>query len=119
MQRMRRVNELLKRELGQIFEREICNQVDCLVTVTGVKTSPDLRHATVFVSIYGSDEERDSVWSLLLKQRKGMQQQFARNVTLKYTPRLEFELDETAQNADRVSRLLDKLAKEENQNDFS
>ena len=107
MERMRRVNELLKRELGALFERLVCRDLDCLVTVTAVETSPDLRSAHVYVSVYGSPEQQDKVFGLLHKRRKEMQHEISRNVTLKYTPKLDFRIDETAAHADRAScRLL-------------
>ncbi len=113
MERMRRVNALLKRELGGIFERDICPHFDCLITVTDVATSPDLRHARVYISVYGSDDQRQNVIRAALDRRKDMQRRIASNVTLKYTPKLDFQIDDTAEKADRVSQLLDELTRED------
>lgn len=109
MDRMTRVNELLKRELGEIFERRICADFDCLVTVTAVKTSPDLHNAHVYVSIFGTEGQRKAVFKALLKKRKGIQREMSRHVILKYTPVLEFHLDTTLDDADRIHKILDGL----------
>ena len=107
--RMVRVNELLKRELGSIFTFLVTPHSSSLVTVTGVKTSPDLRNATVFVSVYGSESQVREVMSLLHSKRGELQSQLAGKVVLKYTPRLHFRLDRTAAEADRVLSILESL----------
>lgn len=109
MDRMTRVNELLKRELGEIFERRICADFDCLVTVTAVKTSPDLHNARVYVSVFGTEDQRNAVLETLLKKRKNIQREMAHHVILKYTPVLEFHLDTTLDEADRIHKILDGL----------
>ena len=113
MDRMLRVNELLKRELGISFERLICPAVDALVTVTEVDTSPNLRSAVVFVSVYGDDDQQATVSRLLHRHRSEVQGIIARNCKLKYTPKLTFRLDERTAKADRVLQLLDQLADSE------
>jgi ribosome-binding factor A len=111
MDRMPRVNELLKRELGLLLERELRREGVGLVTVTDVKTAPDLHHAVVYVSVFGAPAQKTNVLNQLQRHRKTLQHAMARHVVLKFTPRLTFQLDETAENADRVTRLLDQLAK--------
>lgn len=56
-QRMLRVNELLKREIADLLERVDFSMENCLVSISEVQTSPDLRHAKVHVSILGGDDE--------------------------------------------------------------
>ena len=109
MDRMIRVNELLKREIGNAFERFICPDTSCLVTITAVNTAPDLRNAQVFISIYGSDEQKKQAVKIIRKRRIDIQQTVASNVVLKYTPKLEFRLDETAAKADNLLQILDDI----------
>ena len=108
-ERMLRVNELLRRELAVLCEREISPGFDGLVTITGVETSPDLRQATVFVSILGDEQHHQLALQLLTRKRKLLQREVARHVTLKYTPVLRFKIDRTAETADRVLAILDDL----------
>ena len=107
--RLLRVNELLMRELGNVFTRVISPAVPVLVTVTGVKTAIDLRDATVFVSVYGKAMAKREVIALLERRRALIQAELAKMVVLKYTPRLHFKLDQTAENADRVMHILNEL----------
>jgi ribosome-binding factor A len=109
MDRMTRVNELLKRELGEIFKRRICADFDCLITLTAVKTSPDLHNAHVYVSVFGTENQRKAVLVTLLKKRKVIQREMSRNIILKYTPVLDFQLDTTLDDADRIDKILDDL----------
>jgi ribosome-binding factor A len=109
MHRMLRVNELLKRELGLIFERKICAEVECLVTITAIKTSPDLHNAVVYVSVYGDDKQKQAVLKSLSKQRIEIQREVSKHVRLKYTPILKFKLDEHLAEADRIDKILDSL----------
>lgn len=107
--RLLRVNELLKRELGAIFTVLISPASPTLVTVTDVKTAPNLRDATVHVSVYGTDAQGETALALLNAKRVQIQGEIARKVILKYTPRLHFRLDHTAAKADRVLSILNNL----------
>jgi ribosome-binding factor A len=108
---MLRVNELVKRELGLLCERDVAPQCDGLVTITRVEVTPDLRHATVFVSVFGAGDDGEArVFGLLKRLRRDWQRHLSKTVILKYTPVLRFEPDHTAENADRVFAILRELA---------
>jgi len=113
MDRMLRVNELLKRELGQGLERLVCGRVNGLVTITEVKTAPDLRSAIVFVSVYGKDESKQHAMRVLHQERTELQKLIARNVKLKFTPKLEFRLDEHLAQADHILQVLEQLEQQD------
>ena len=111
--RITRVTELVLRELGSIFTYIVSPaKPGCLITVTGVKMSVDLRDATVFVSIYGKNANKEEIFAFLERQRVLLQSELARKVVLKNNPRLHFKLDETAANADRVMSILNELDKD-------
>ena len=107
--RITRVNELLHRELGNVFEMLVCPAAHTLVTVTGVETATNLRDATVYVSVYGDDAAGQRVLQLINKRRVMIQSMLASKVILKYTPVLHFKLDKTAANADRVMAIISEL----------
>lgn len=111
--RLKRVNELLRRELGQVFEMLVSPECKTLVTVTDARIAPDLREASVFVSVYGDEAAGRAVLSLLAKKRPAIQHALAQKVILKYTPKLHFRLDQTAAKADRVMTILEKLQADE------
>lgn len=109
--RLTRVNELLKREIGSLLFR-IMNENNfdlSAVTVTRVITSKNLRAARVLVSIRDHQRERERMLALLRKRRNDIQQHINANITLKYTPCLTFELDTSLEEGDRVLAFISKL----------
>jgi ribosome-binding factor A len=114
-QRITRVNELIRREIsGALFR--LMNERDfdmSAVTVTRVITNPNLRAATVFVSIRDHEDDRKAMMNLLRKHRREMQELIARHLTLKYTPRLRFQLDDSIEKGDHVLDVLAQIDHEE------
>lgn len=113
--RITRVNELIKREIGMALFRVMTEQDFDLaaVTVTKVITSPTLRGAQVLVSIRGSESRRSRMLALLRRHRGEMQKLIARNIALKYTPRIEFRIDPSIEEGDRILRVLSDIEKSE------
>ncbi|MDD2479559.1 MAG: ribosome-binding factor A [Victivallaceae bacterium] len=104
--RMVRVNELVKRELAGLLERESWGGL--LVSVLDVSTAPDLRNAIVLISVFGGDAiAQKKVLHHLNKIRPALQKKLSSNVVLKYTPVLEFRMDDRLEAADRVIALLE------------
>src|SRR5437868_8378356 len=106
-ERMRRVNEAVKEVLSEGIG-ELKDPRIGFVTVTGVKTSPDLRHARVYVSVLGDERTRSATMEGLRSAHGFLQGVIASQLTLKRTPSLAFEYDETVARADRISRLIDE-----------
>lgn len=106
--RLRRVTEILKRELGLIIHREITFPVP-LVTISAVDITPDLKNAHVFVSAIGNSNQRGTVLELLEKNRPALQSELAKRVVLKHTPHLHFKFDESIERGSRVLGILDEL----------
>ncbi len=78
--------------------------------MTGVETSPDLRHARVFVSVLGSHRKRDETLKALEAGHGVLQAKLSRELRMKRTPRLSFEYDPTVERGVRMSRLIDEVA---------
>jgi ribosome-binding factor A len=104
--RMRRVDEAMREVLSDALGRDLKDPRVGFVTVTAVETSPDLRHARVFVSVLGTDEEREASLEGLRSAHGFLQRRVASELSLKNTPQLAFEEDDTAKRAERVERLL-------------
>lgn len=109
--RLTRVNELLRREIGAaLFELIRDDSVDLsAITITHVITSRNLRHARVLVSIRDHQEERREMLALLARHRRAIQKKINQDLKLKYTPRLSFHLDGSLEKGDDVLNLLSKL----------
>ncbi len=114
MDRIRRVNRLVQETLGDIFERELRPYLDTLVTITRVETSPDLRFAHVYLSVYGEEEAHQQARRVLRQREREIVRTFSRQIRLKYTPKLSFFLDESVAEADRVLRILDEIDQSSN-----
>ena len=107
--RMRRVNEALREVLSESIGGLKDPRIG-FVTVTGVRASPDLRHATVYVSVLGSERKRDATLAGLASSHGVLQAAVNRELHLKRTPQLAFEYDPTVERGVRLSKLIDELA---------
>ena len=99
--------------LSDVITQELKDPRVGFVTVTGVKTSPDLRHARVYVSVLGTDEEREGSLDGLRSAHGFLQRRIADELRLKHTPTLDFAYDETLDRALRLDALLDERADDE------
>jgi len=106
---MRRVNESVRQVLSEAVG-ELKDPRIGFVTVTGVETSPDLRHARVYVSVFGSDESRQDSLAGLQAAHGVLQSRLARELRMKRTPQLAFEYDPTVERGVRMTQLIDELA---------
>lgn len=101
-----RVNALLRHELQDIILREIKDPRVGFATVTVVETSPDLRHARVFVSVLGSGEEGEASIRALDEARAFLRHELAARTDLRFVPELTFKRDVSMERATRISELL-------------
>lgn len=104
-----RVKELLKREIGEVIRRDFAIAETGVISVNDVGVAGDLHSATVFIGVVGSASQQKKALELLQKQRGRIQAEVGRSVVLKYTPQLRFVIDETADRAQRVLRIIDEL----------
>jgi len=105
-QRLNRVNELLKREISSVIQREF-EFKDTLVTITGVVTTNDLKEAKVFVSVLGPG--LGTVMTKLKEKRGLIQSRVTKRVVLKNTPVLDFRSDDGTERGIDIVNLLDEV----------
>ncbi len=105
---MRRVDEAVRAVLSDAIATDLKDPRVGFITVTSVETSPDLRHARVFVSVLGSDEERQTSLTGLDSAHGFLQGKVARELRLKHTPTLDFHYDPSIDTGMRISELLDE-----------
>ena len=104
--RMRRVNEALREVLSSRIAEGLKDPRIGFVTVTAVETSPDLRHARVFVSVLGDAPVRAETLEALQRAHPLLQSQIAKELRMKRTPELKFVYDETVDRGMRINELL-------------
>jgi ribosome-binding factor A len=105
---MRRVDGAMRVVLSETIATHLKDPRVGFVTVTGVKTSQDLRHARVYVSVLGTDAEREVTLEGLRSAVGFLQQRVATELTLKHTPSLTFEYDGSVDHGMRISELLNE-----------
>jgi ribosome-binding factor A len=105
-QRTDRVDELLRQEIGAIIAREIADPRVGFATVTSVETTPDLRHAKVWVSVIGQPAERDAAVAALRHAMPFVRHELGTRLRIKRIPDLHVQLDDTAERGTRILRLL-------------
>ena len=110
--RIRRVDEAVREVLADAVSQDLKDPRVGFVTVTEVRTSPDLRQARVFVSVFGTADEKAATLDGLRSAHGIMQARIARELRLKRTPALEFALDETAERAARLEALIEDITKD-------
>jgi len=106
---MRRVDEAIRQVLGDAVSGDLKDPRVGFVTVTDVRTSADLRHARVYVSVLGDTEQREASLDGLRSAHGFLQSCLARELRLKRTPTLEFSYDDTTDRAMRVDALIDEI----------
>ena len=108
--RMRRVNEAVREVVSAHIAGDLKDPRVGFVTVTSVDTSPDLRHARVYVSVLGDEHERERTLAGLHSSRGYLQAMLNDELRLKRTPTLTFFYDASVEQGMRLSRLIDEAA---------
>jgi ribosome-binding factor A len=103
---MRRVDEAVRAVLSDAIAKDLKDPRVGFVTITGVKTSPDLRHARVYVSVLGDEPTRAASLEGLRSAHGYLQSTLAAQLTLKHTPALEFLYDGSIDHGMRITELL-------------
>lgn len=113
VQRTDRLNSLLKEVISEVIRRDVRNpHVTELVTVTRVQITKDLRHAKVYISVIGSEQEKAETIAALTSAAGFIAVNSSQKVTMRYFPELVFKLDDSVDKHMRIEELLGKISKE-------
>ena len=107
--RSERVQELILEEISKIIQRGLKDPRIGFTTITRVEVSNNLKHARVYVSVMGTDEEKNETLIGLASARGYIRNSLGKNLYMKFIPELEFKLDENANHAEKISRILNEL----------
>jgi len=109
--RIERVNSLIRQEISELLRRQVKDpRLGNLVAVTGVSTSPDLRHAKIFVSRMGSEEEKQETLSVLASASGFFRNELAKRLRLRHIPELSFQWDDSIERGDYLLQLIDEVS---------
>ena len=106
--RLRRVDEAVRQVLSDAVATDLKDPRVGFVTVTAVKTSPDLRHARVYVSVLGDEAARQASLDGLRSAHGFLQRRVASELRMKHTPTLDFVYDDSVERGMRLSELIDR-----------
>ncbi len=107
MDRIKRINEMMKREISTMLLEEMRDPRLKFVTVTNVEVSKDLQHAKVFYSFLGND--RTGVEQALESARGFVRRLVGQRVVMRYTPEIQFLYDRSIEYSDRIEQTLDEI----------
>lgn len=111
--RVGRVGEQLKKELSQIIQTELKDPGIGFVTVTGVDVSNDLSQAKVYISVLGTDEQKESTLKALSRGKGFLRSEIGKRVRLRHVPDLLFHFDSSIEYGSRIEQLLESINQED------
>lgn len=104
--RMERVNQLLREEVAKHLQQYYSHEALGFLTVIGARVTPDLKNATIFISVMGEKTQQESACRALNDAAYGIRRAIRRFLSFKTIPMMTFELDHTAEEAERINVLL-------------
>lgn len=107
--RMERLDELLRQEIARLIAEEVRDPRVGFTTVMDARVSPDLRHARIYVSVLGDDEEKEAAVDALQRASGFLRGRLGSIVEMKYLPELKFELDRSLERASRIEEILGRV----------
>ena len=114
--RRERINDLLREEISELLRRSVKDpRLQNFVTVTEAEVAPDLRHAKVYVSVLGTEEEKRDVFRALVSAAGFLRHELGERLSLRNVPELSFRRDDSMERADRIMRLLKEVGASESQ----
>lgn len=109
-QRQERLSALIKEEVSEILLRRVKDpRISSFTVITEVKLSKDLRYAHIYVSVYGSEEEKRRTMIGLESAKGFIRSELGKDLRIRFIPEISFELDESLERGDRVLRKLKEL----------
>jgi ribosome-binding factor A len=117
--RIERINHLLRQEIADLLTREVKDTTlnTALISITDVETSPDLRSAKVYFSVYGDEAEIQAARQHLNRASGFLHHNLKERLDLRHTPHLEFILDRSLATGDRIMRLMRTIEEEREHRD--
>ena len=112
-ERVRRLGELLKEEISKIIRREVKDPRIGFVSLTEVEVSGDLRHAKVFVSVYGDEKEKKETMEGLEQANGFIRKLVGERISTYHTPEIIFRYDDSIEHGVYISQLIDQVRKED------
>lgn len=109
-----RIRKTLIKEISDIIQREVKDpRISGIVSVTDIDLSGDYRYAKVFISIYGSEEQKEQTMDALIDSTPFIRREIGKRIRLRLTPEIEFKIDDSLERGSRITDLIDKISRGE------
>lgn len=110
--RILRINELVHEEVSDIIQKKLKDPDVGFVTVSDVDVSVDLRHANIYVTVYGNEKAKVKSIDGLNRARGFIRKEIGKRIRLRFTPEIFFKFDDTLERSSRIMELLKKIEDE-------
>ncbi|MFA9398446.1 MAG: 30S ribosome-binding factor RbfA [Clostridiaceae bacterium] len=111
-----RINEEVKKEVSRIIQYEVKDpRMTCMVSVTKVDVTKDLKYAKIFVSVFGKEEGKEESFNALKRSAGFIRREVGRNLKLRCTPELIFTLDDTIEHGMHINEILRDIKEKSNE----
>ncbi len=113
--RLQKVNHLIRDEIAGLLQRHVKDpRLSSFISVTDVQTSPDMKHAKIFVSFIGSEEEKQKALSALAGAAGYFRHEMGNNLRMRTIPEISFHWDDSIERGSRILELIDQVESKEN-----
>jgi len=111
--RNERIAEEIKKGVSEIINSDLKDpRIEGLISVTKVKVTKDLGHATVFISFYGDETKKDTTFDVIQNAKNFIRHELAGKIRIKYMPELSFKIDESIEYGIHINKLLEEIKKQ-------
>lgn len=112
--RVEKVRKALIREVSNLVRSSLKDpRISGIISITDVELSSDCRHAKVFVSIFGSEDERQNSMEALESSAGFIRSEIGKRIPMRFTPEILFRLDDSLERGSRVTQILEKISRGE------
>jgi ribosome-binding factor A len=110
--RSQRIQELLHEEISKLVQNGLKDPRIGFTTITKVEVSDNLKHAKIFFSVMGTEQEKNDTLDGLINAKGFIRNMLGKNLYLRYLPELDFRRDDNADHVEKISRILNGLHSE-------
>lgn len=107
--RSTRVGEQILKDVSQLLEVELAENLGGMITFTHCRLSSDMRYATIYYSVLGTDEDEQMAAGYLLRERKRIRHDISKGLQLRHIPELSFKFDPSVKEGLKIERLLNEI----------
>ncbi len=116
MERMDKINQMMKREVSDIIQKELKDPRLEFVTITEAKVTKDLQHAKIYYSVLGNQEKMEKAAEGLNSARGFVRKLVGQRIRMRYTPDIEFVFDQSIEYSARIEAALEEINHEQRKN---